>query len=79
VAQDAGAPIVMSAASTPAQPLPPAPPRRQPIKTAALEPSDEDLRALGRLTLMARQRGVPLETIIAEIRSMIVAYDKFGG
>lgn len=50
----------------------------QAAEHALAEPSEEDLRALGRLTLLARQRGLTLEEFIAEVRAMIAAYDRFG-
>lgn len=46
---------------------------------AALEPTDDELRALGQLMLLARKLGEPLEHVVTRVRAMLAAYDKFGG
>lgn len=49
-----------------------------PVQVAAA-PTDDELRALGALMLLARRLGEPLEQVVTKVRAMISAYDKFGG
>lgn len=61
-----------------ATPAPVAPPAPAPVQVAAA-PTDDELRALGGLMLLARRLGEPLERVVTKVRAMISAYDKFGG
>lgn len=49
------------------------------VQPADVAPTDEELRALGGLMLLSRRLGEPLEQVVAHVRAMITAYDKFGG
>lgn len=81
------APPVSSNAGSSAKPEPEPPKRRkrkpkakpEPEPALPYEPTDEDLKALGRLTWLAHDAEMSLEEYVTSCRAMVVLYDKIFG